>query len=210
MSAAGRRVVGKFTLRFEGPYRVLEVRNNNLIIWKKGKRVTVNIEQVRVYHPRQSDTISFDSHVETLYEEHRSSNGSSRSHPGKSKRSRKISSEESKGRKSNKGNDGLEDPGLKRKVRSNGSVERTDKKRSKICRKRSLQGSKHGGQKRPTPVPTQGIKRTVSSSITYRNHKYKRPNNPSQGPQSIAGPSHQLDTRQCKPPTEESKQGARG
>ncbi|GFV17479.1 uncharacterized protein TNCV_4323451 [Trichonephila clavipes] len=136
MSAAGRRVVGKFMPKFEGPYRVLEVRNNNLIIWKKGKRVTVNIDQVRVYHPRQSDTISFDSHVETLYEGQRSSNGSSRSHPGKSKRSRKTSSEESKGRKSNKGNAGWEDPRLKRKVGSNGSVERTDKKRSKICREK--------------------------------------------------------------------------
>ncbi|GFV34453.1 uncharacterized protein TNCV_1413831 [Trichonephila clavipes] len=40
VSAAGRRVVGKFMPKFEGPYRVLEVRNNNLIIWKKGKRVT--------------------------------------------------------------------------------------------------------------------------------------------------------------------------
>ncbi|GFW27962.1 uncharacterized protein TNCV_768421 [Trichonephila clavipes] len=29
--------------KFEGPYRVLEIRNNNLIIWKRGKRVTVNI-----------------------------------------------------------------------------------------------------------------------------------------------------------------------
>ncbi|GFV73356.1 uncharacterized protein TNCV_2646161 [Trichonephila clavipes] len=67
MSAAGRRVVGNFMPKFEGPYRELEVRNNNLIIWKKGKRVTVNIDQVRVYHPRQSDTISLDSHVETLY-----------------------------------------------------------------------------------------------------------------------------------------------
>ncbi|GFX34745.1 uncharacterized protein TNCV_2514611 [Trichonephila clavipes] len=67
MSAAGRRVDGKFMSKFEGPYRVLEVLNNNLIIWKKGKRVTVNINQVRVYHPRQSDTISFDSQVETLY-----------------------------------------------------------------------------------------------------------------------------------------------
>ncbi|GFX08099.1 uncharacterized protein TNCV_1237781 [Trichonephila clavipes] len=38
ISAAGRRVVGKFMPKFEGPYRVLEVRNNNLIIWKKGKR----------------------------------------------------------------------------------------------------------------------------------------------------------------------------
>ncbi|GFU72749.1 zinc finger BED domain-containing protein 5 [Trichonephila clavipes] len=75
MSAAGRRVVGKFMSKFEGPYRVLQVRNNNLIIWKKGKRVTVNIDQLRVYHPRQFDTISLDSHVDTLYEEQRSSNG---------------------------------------------------------------------------------------------------------------------------------------
>ncbi|GFY14089.1 uncharacterized protein TNCV_3612781 [Trichonephila clavipes] len=175
-----------------------------------GKRVTVNIDQVRVYHPRQSDAISFDSHDETLYEGQRSSKGSSRSHPGKSKRSRNTSSEESKGRKSNKGNAGLEDPRLKRKVRSNGSVEMTDKKRSKICRKRFLQGSEHGDQKRPTPVPTRGTSRTVPSSISSRNHKYRRPNNPSQGPQFIAGPSHQLYTRQCKPPTEESRQGARG
>ncbi|GFW46568.1 retrovirus-related Pol polyprotein from transposon 297 [Trichonephila clavipes] len=185
VSAAGRRVVGKFMPKFDGPYRVLEVRNNNLIIWKKGKRVTVNINQ-------------------------RSSNGSSRSHTGKYKISRKTSSEESKDRKSNKGNAGLEDPTLKHKVRSNGSVERTDKKRSKICRKTSLQGFEHGDQKRPTPVPTHGIKRTVPSSISSRNHKYRRPNNSSQGPQSISGPSQQLDTRQCKRPTEKSRQGARG
>ncbi|GFY05923.1 retrovirus-related Pol polyprotein from transposon 412 [Trichonephila clavipes] len=106
ISAAGRRVVGKFMPKFEGPYRVLEVWNNNLIIWKKGKRVTVNIDQVRVYHPKQSDMISSDSYVETLYEGQRSSNGSSRSHPGKFKGSRKTSSDESKGRKSNKGNTG--------------------------------------------------------------------------------------------------------
>ncbi|GFU37437.1 uncharacterized protein TNCV_4273901 [Trichonephila clavipes] len=62
ISAAGRRVVGKCMPKFEGPYRVLEVQNNNLF----GRRVTVNIDQVRVYRPRQSDTISSDSHVETL------------------------------------------------------------------------------------------------------------------------------------------------
>ncbi|GFX40647.1 uncharacterized protein TNCV_2374311 [Trichonephila clavipes] len=106
ISAAGRRVVGKFMPKFEGPYRVLEVRNNNLIIWKRGKRVTINIDQVRVYRPRQFDTISTDSHLETLYEGQRSSNRSSRSQPGKSKRSRKTSSEENKDRKSIKGNAG--------------------------------------------------------------------------------------------------------
>ncbi|GFS97676.1 retrovirus-related Pol polyprotein from transposon 412 [Trichonephila clavipes] len=58
ISAAGRRVVVKFMPKFEGPYSVVEARNNNLIIWKKSKRVTVNIDQVRVYRPRQSDTIS--------------------------------------------------------------------------------------------------------------------------------------------------------
>ncbi|GFX23089.1 uncharacterized protein TNCV_2932531 [Trichonephila clavipes] len=208
MSAVGRRVVGKFMPQFEGPYRVLKVRNNNLIIWKKGKRVTVNIDQVRVYHPRQFDTISLVSHVETLYEGQRSSYGSSRSHPGKFKRSRKTSSEESKGRKSNKRNAGWEDPRLKRKVGSNGSVGRTDKQRSKICRKRSLQGSGHGDQERTTTEPPQGVKRTIPSSVSSRKYKYRRPNNPSQGTQSIAGPSHQIDIRQSKPPTEGSGQGA--
>ncbi|GFV98005.1 uncharacterized protein TNCV_4447661 [Trichonephila clavipes] len=124
-----------------------------------GKRVTVNIDQVRVYRPRQSDTISSDSHLETLYEGQRSSNRSSRSQPGKFKGSRKTSSEESNGRKSSKGNAGWEDPRLKRKVESNGSGDRKDLKRSKICRKRSLQGSEHRDQKRPAPEPTQGIKR---------------------------------------------------
>ncbi|GFT23304.1 uncharacterized protein TNCV_2015991 [Trichonephila clavipes] len=112
ISAAGRRVVGKFMPKFEGPYRVLEVRNNNLIILKKGKRVTVNSDQVRVYRPRQSETISSDSHLETLYDGQRSSDRSSRSQPGKFKGSRKTSSEQSNGHKSSKGNAGWEDPRL--------------------------------------------------------------------------------------------------
>ncbi|GFU98629.1 uncharacterized protein TNCV_3654601 [Trichonephila clavipes] len=69
LSAAGRKQVGKFMPKFEGPYRVLEVQGNNLTIWKSGKRMTVNIDQVRVYRPRQTDTISSDSQVETLYDE---------------------------------------------------------------------------------------------------------------------------------------------
>ncbi|GFW20341.1 uncharacterized protein TNCV_3457791 [Trichonephila clavipes] len=40
ISAVGKRVVGKFMPKFEGPYRVLEVQNNNLTIWKRGRRVT--------------------------------------------------------------------------------------------------------------------------------------------------------------------------
>ncbi|GFS86464.1 uncharacterized protein TNCV_513351 [Trichonephila clavipes] len=64
-------------------------------------------------------------------------------------------------------------------------------------------------RKRLTPVPPQGIKRTVPSSITSRNHKYRSPNNPSQGTESIPGTSQQLDVRQCNPHTEEGRQGSR-
>ncbi|GFT31112.1 uncharacterized protein TNCV_3428721 [Trichonephila clavipes] len=161
--------------RFEGPYRVLEVRNNNLIIWKKGRRVTVNIDQVRVYHAGQ-----------------------------------KTSSDESKSRKSNKGTAGLENLRFKRKVRSNGSVERYDRKRSKICRKRSDHGSKPRDRKRQTPVIPQGKNRTVPSSVTSKAHKYRRQEfNSSQGTESIAGSSHQQMIRQFHPPTEESRRVAR-
>ncbi|GFW94254.1 hypothetical protein TNCV_1979941 [Trichonephila clavipes] len=81
----------------------------------------------------------------------------------------------------------MSDLRLKCKV---GSVDRKDLKRSEIRRKRSLQGSEHRDQKRPTPEPKQGIKRAIPSLVLSRNYKYRRPNNPSQRSQSIAGPSH--------------------
>ncbi|GFX81813.1 uncharacterized protein TNCV_2570131 [Trichonephila clavipes] len=135
----------------------------------------------------------------------RLSDRSSRSQPGKFKGSRKTSSEQSNGHKSRKGNAGWEDPRLKRKVESNGSGDRKNLKRSKICRKRSLQGSEHRNQKRPTPEPKQGIKRAIPSSVSSRNYKYRRPNNPSQGSQPISRPSHQQDSRQDKSPTVASR-----
>ncbi|GFW46657.1 retrovirus-related Pol polyprotein from transposon 412 [Trichonephila clavipes] len=159
---------------------------------------------------------SSDSHVETLYEGQRSSDRSSRSEPGKFKGSRKTSSEQSNSHKSSKGNAGWEDPRLKRKVESNGSGDRKNFKRSKICRKRSLQGSEHRNQKRPTLEPKQGIKRAIPSSVSSRNYKYRRPNNPSPGrgsrvgSRSIAGPSHQQDSRQDKSSTVASRHEGSG
>ncbi|GFW68084.1 uncharacterized protein TNCV_1879661 [Trichonephila clavipes] len=73
-----------------------------------------------------------------------------------------------------------------------------------------IRGSEHRNQKTPTPEPKQGIKRAIPSSVSSRNYKYRRPNNPSQGSQSIAGPSHQRDIRQGKPLTEGSKQDSCG
>ncbi|GFX30292.1 uncharacterized protein TNCV_1963991 [Trichonephila clavipes] len=159
---------------------------------------------------RQSDTISSDSLVETLYEGQRSSDRSSRSQPGKFKESSKTTSERNNGHKSSKGYAGWEDPRLKRKVESKGSGNTKNVKRYKICRKHSLQGSEHRDQKIPTPEPKQGIKRAISSSVSSRNHKYRRPNNPSQGSQPIAGPSPQQDSRQDKSPTVASRHAGSG
>ncbi|GFX41144.1 uncharacterized protein TNCV_2218421 [Trichonephila clavipes] len=100
MIAAGRRVVEKFMPMFEGPYRVLEVR---------------------VYHPRQSDTISSDSQLRHY----------------------------------------VKDRGLVM-----GQVDRT--------------------QENPKDLGKPRVRR------------------------SIAGPSHQIETRQGKPPTEGSRQGSSG
>ncbi|GFT79329.1 uncharacterized protein TNCV_3275631 [Trichonephila clavipes] len=109
LNAAGMKQVGKFMPKFEGPYTVLEIKGNNLVIWKNGRNITVNIDQVRVYRPRQSDTISSDSPVETLYDEQEVSLGSNRSHQGQFKEHRKTSSQESEGCRSRQGPSKLPD-----------------------------------------------------------------------------------------------------
>ncbi|GFX96365.1 retrovirus-related Pol polyprotein from transposon opus [Trichonephila clavipes] len=35
--------------------RVLDVKNNNIVIWKAGKRLTINVDQVRIYRHRKCD-----------------------------------------------------------------------------------------------------------------------------------------------------------
>ncbi|GFV49791.1 transposon Tf2-6 polyprotein [Trichonephila clavipes] len=71
-------------------------------------------------------------------------------------------------------------------------------------------GSEHRNQERPTPEPKQGIKKAIPSSVSSRNYKYRRPNNPSQGSQSFAGPSDLRNGRQAKPHTEGSKHDMTG
>ncbi|GFX05244.1 uncharacterized protein TNCV_4174871 [Trichonephila clavipes] len=55
LSSATRKVVAKFKPKFEGPYRVLDVKNNNVVIWKAGKRLTINVDQVKIYRHRKCD-----------------------------------------------------------------------------------------------------------------------------------------------------------
>ncbi|GFX45166.1 uncharacterized protein TNCV_3432141 [Trichonephila clavipes] len=194
LSAAGRKQVVKFMPKFEGPYRVLELNGNNLIVWKSGRRVTVNIDQVRVYRPRQTDTISSDSPVETLYDEQEVSHGSNRSNQGQFKEHRKTSSQESEGYRSRQGTATREIPRNKRKINSTASKDQA-LKRSKICRKRSRQGSEHQDRKRRALEQRQGVKRTIPSSVSSRNYKFQKHNTSSPGVESIAGPSRLPDRR---------------
>ncbi|GFT08642.1 uncharacterized protein TNCV_662131 [Trichonephila clavipes] len=55
LSSATKKVVAKFKPKSEGPYRVLEVKNNNIVMWSSGKRLTVNVDQVRIYRHRKCD-----------------------------------------------------------------------------------------------------------------------------------------------------------
>ncbi|GFU78894.1 uncharacterized protein TNCV_307351 [Trichonephila clavipes] len=55
LSSATRKVVAKFKPKFEGPYRVLDVKNNNVVIWKARKRLTINVDQVQIYRHRKCD-----------------------------------------------------------------------------------------------------------------------------------------------------------
>ncbi|GFX20459.1 retrovirus-related Pol polyprotein from transposon 412 [Trichonephila clavipes] len=127
LSAAGKKQVGKFMPKFEGPYKVLEIKGNNLVIWKNGRNITVNIDQVRVYRPRQSDTISSDSPIETLYDEQEVSHGSNRSNQGQFKEHRKTSSQESERCRSRQSNTTREIPRNKRKINSTTSKDPTIK-----------------------------------------------------------------------------------
>ncbi|GFS75837.1 retrovirus-related Pol polyprotein from transposon 297 [Trichonephila clavipes] len=194
LSAAGRKQVGKFMLKFEGPYKVLEIKGNNLVIWKNGRNITVNIDQVRVYRPRQSDTISSDSPVETLYDEQEVSHGSNRSNQGQFKEHRKTSSQESERCRSRQGNTTREIPRNKRKINSTASKDQA-LKRSKICRKRSRQGSEHQDRKRRAPEQRQGVQRSIPSSVSSRNYKFQKHNTSSPGVESIAGTSRLPDRR---------------
>ncbi|GFV89034.1 uncharacterized protein TNCV_4912341 [Trichonephila clavipes] len=171
-----------------------EVNGNNLIIWKSGRKTTVNIDQVRVYRPPQTDTISSDSPVETLYDEQEVSHGSNRSNQGQFKERRKTSSQESEGCRSRQGNTAREIPRNKRKLSQYESKDQV-LKRSKMCRKRSLQGSEHQDRKRRAPEQRQGVKRSIPFSISSRTYKFKRPNTSSPGVESIAGPSRLPDRR---------------
>ncbi|GFX46143.1 uncharacterized protein TNCV_2094591 [Trichonephila clavipes] len=74
--------------------RDVHIKVNDLVLLQTHFLSAAGRKQVRVYRPRQSDTISSDSPVETLYDEQEVSHGSNRSHQGQFKEHRKTSSQE--------------------------------------------------------------------------------------------------------------------
>ncbi|GFV34781.1 uncharacterized protein TNCV_1450851 [Trichonephila clavipes] len=159
--------------------REVNIKVNDLVL-KKGKRITVNIDQIRVYHPRHSDTNSFDSTNETLYEGKGCSNGSSRSNPGKSRRSRKPSGDKSKSCKSNKATAGLEDLRFKRKNERrrfsppNEESRRGARVQSGRARENRTTGSKEHSATERRPVRSRKTK-TVKPCLYYLRSRFKEP-----------------------------------
>ncbi|GFT19563.1 retrovirus-related Pol polyprotein from transposon 412 [Trichonephila clavipes] len=174
--------------------RDVHIKVNDLVLLQTHFLSAAGRKQVRVYRSRQSDTISSDSQVETLYDEQEVSHGSNRSNQGQFKEHRKISSQESEGCRSRQGNTTREIPRNKRKINSTASKDQT-LKRSKICRKRSRQGSEHQDRKRRAPEQGQGVKRSIPSSVSSINYKFQKHNISSPGVESIAGPSRLPDRR---------------
>ncbi|GFX59482.1 retrovirus-related Pol polyprotein from transposon 412 [Trichonephila clavipes] len=89
--------------------RDVHIKVNDLVLLQTHFLSAAGRKQVRVYRPRQSDTISSDSPVETLYDEQEVSHGSNRSNQGQFKEHRKTSSQESEGCRSRQGPSRLPD-----------------------------------------------------------------------------------------------------
>ncbi|GFV26772.1 uncharacterized protein TNCV_5000561 [Trichonephila clavipes] len=70
---------------------------NGELLTAKGRRVTVTFDKVRIYHPRYSETSSYDTINETTYDGKELSNWSNRSNSEKSRRSRKPSGSSNQG-----------------------------------------------------------------------------------------------------------------
>ncbi|GFT04687.1 hypothetical protein TNCV_334381 [Trichonephila clavipes] len=57
LSSASQKVVAKFKPKSEGPYRVQEVKRNHVVVWKAGKRLTVDVDLVRHYHMKSDEKV---------------------------------------------------------------------------------------------------------------------------------------------------------
>ncbi|GFY08214.1 uncharacterized protein TNCV_1356261 [Trichonephila clavipes] len=162
LSSATRKVVAEFKPKFEGPYRVLDVKNNNVVIWKAGKRLTINVDQVRIYRHRKCD--------ETEIGTGSSDNGSLRDESSGFDRVQRRSNDSRDGKK--KGSEvkrELEEKGLSfRNNQGEKHTNETNKRRPFI---RSIPSSWSGGPERKVQKGSEhGVNKRALSSNYKTNH----------------------------------------
>ncbi|GFX63438.1 uncharacterized protein TNCV_3620411 [Trichonephila clavipes] len=139
LSSATRKVVAKFKPKFEGPYKVLDVKNNNVVIWKAGKRITINVDQVRIYRHRKCD--------ETEIGTGSSDNGSLRDESSGFDRVQRRSKESRDGKKKDSEVKGeLKEKGLS--FRNDQGYKRSNESRSGGPERKVQKGSEHRVNKR--------------------------------------------------------------
>ncbi|GFW23611.1 retrovirus-related Pol polyprotein from transposon 17.6 [Trichonephila clavipes] len=147
LSSATRKVIAKFKPKFEGPYRVLDVKNNNVVIWKAGKRLTINVDQVRIYRHRKCD--------ETEIGTGSSDNGSLRDESSGFDRVQRRSNESRDGKKKGSGGPerkvpkGSEHRVIKRNLSSHESNSMLPKFRKKNRREETVTPTTSGYSLRP-------------------------------------------------------------
>ncbi|GFX77108.1 uncharacterized protein TNCV_1073081 [Trichonephila clavipes] len=119
--------------------RVLDVKNNNVVIWKAGKRLTINVDQVRIYRHRKCD--------ETEIGTGSSDNGSLRDESSGFDRVQRRSNESRDGKK--KGSEVKRELEEKRlSFRNNQGYKRSNESRSGGPERKVQKGSQHRVNKR--------------------------------------------------------------
>ncbi|GFW46730.1 uncharacterized protein TNCV_2980861 [Trichonephila clavipes] len=169
LSSATRKVVAKFKPKFEGPYRVLDVKNNNVVVWKAGKRLTVNNDQVKIYRHRKCD--------ETEIGTGSSDNGSLRDESSGFDRVQRRSNESQDGKK--KGSDvkrELEEKGLSFKNDQGERHTNKTNKREPLIRSIPSSWSEKSRIKR-SKNEILGYKRSHESGSSGPNRKFRKNSN---------------------------------
>ncbi|GFX02794.1 uncharacterized protein TNCV_4437761 [Trichonephila clavipes] len=149
--------------------RVLDVKNNNVVIWKAGKRLTINVDQVRIYRHRKCD--------ETEIGTGSSDNGSLRDESSGFDRVQRRSNDSRDGKK--KGEESR--PTIERKTQQGGPSrsrkgrERNDSPYIEERTKSSNKNARRGGDQQRQDQERRGTwtKKSLSLEVLVGNANYK-------------------------------------
>ncbi|GFT35444.1 uncharacterized protein TNCV_922611 [Trichonephila clavipes] len=174
--------------------RVLDVKNNNVVIWKAGKRFTINVEQVRIYRLRKRDEAEIGTGS--------SDNGNLRDESSGFDRVQRRSNESRGGKKKGSISSSWseKDRMIKKRVKiTNSDIKRANESRSGGPERKVQKGSEHRVNKRALSSNY----RTNHSLTKYR--KKSRREETVTPPQTATTLYHELKKREESRPTIERK-----